>query len=116
MFKSAKEIGVRPSMTNKLKWLKDLIEKLIKMDRQNELTGTSVHMNLDAVEEMLHNIELGKLLRKKDMIRCNETLKDLKHLYKFDIDWRGDIINCDKYTRYALNKESKINIIYSWNK
>ena len=116
MFEGAKGIGVRPLITKKLKWLKDLIETLIKMDdRQNEFTGTSVHINLDAVDEMLHNIELGKLPRKKDMIQCNEMLKYLKVLYTFDIDWRGDIINCDEYTTYTLNKDSKMNILYSWN-
>ena len=104
MFESAKGIGLRPYITKKLEWLKDLIEKLIKMDRQNELTGTSVYQDSYAIGGMLDNISLGKLPRKKDMIRCNEILKDLKHLYKFDIDWRGDIINCNMYTEYILNK------------
>ena len=109
-------IMVLDLITKKLEWLKDLIDKLIDMDKYySTFTGTTIHMNLSAVDEMLHNIELGKLPRKKDMIQCNEMLKYLKGLYTFDIDWRGDIINCNRYTKYTLNKESKMNILYSWN-
>ena len=114
MFEWDKVVGVRPHITKKLIWLKDLIETLIKMDQyHNKSTSTSVYQDSYTIGGMLDNISLGRLPRKKDMIRCNTILKKLKHLYKFDIDWRGDIINCDKYTRYALNKESKINIIYT---
>ena len=105
MFESSKKIGVRPSITNKLLWLKDIIEKLIEMDKYYSTpTGTTIHINLSAVEELLHNIKLGKLPQKKDMIRCNKMLKYLKGLYTFNTDWRGDIINCDRYTEYILNK------------
>ena len=105
MFESSKKIGVRPSITNKLLWLKDIIEKLIEMDKYYSTpTGTTIHINLSAVEELLHNIKLDKLLQKKDMIQCNEMLKYLKGLYTFNTDWRGDIINCDRYTEYILNK------------
>jgi hypothetical protein len=117
MFDSAKKIGVRPRITTKLKWLKDILEKLIDMDKHYSTpTGTTIYGNLGAVEEMLHNVEFGKLPKKRHLIQCNEMLKYLKGLYTFDIDWRGDIINCDRYTEYALNKESKINLIYSWTK
>ena len=117
MFENSKKIGVRPHITEKLIWLKDLIDTLIKMDQyHNKSTSTSVYQDSYTIGGMLDNISLGRLPRKNDMIRCNTILKKLKHLYKFDIDWRGDIIDCDMYTRYTLNKESKINIIYSWNK
>ena len=116
MFEWDKVAGVRPHITKKLIWLKDLIDKLIEMDQyHNKSTSTSVYQDSYTIGGMLDDISLGKLPRKKDMIRCNEILKDLKHLYKFDIDWRGDIIDCDMYTKYALNKESKMNIIYSWD-
>ena len=116
MFESAKKIGLRPYITKKLEWLKNLIAKLIEMDQyHNKSTSTSVYQDSYTIGGMLDSIKLGKLPRKNDMIRCNKILKKLKHLYTFDIDWRGDIINCDKYTKYTLNKESKMNIIYSWN-
>ena len=105
MFENSKKIGLRPHITNKLNWLKDLIGKLIEMDQyHNKSTSTSVYQDSYTIGGMLDNIELGKLPRKKDMIRCNKILKKLKHLYSFGIDWRGDIINCDKYTEYILNK------------
>ena len=117
MFENAKGIGVRPYITKKLEWLKDLIAKLIEMDQyHNKSTSTSVYQDSYTIGGMLDNISLGRLPRKNDMIRCNTILKKLKHLYMFDIDWRGNIINCDAYTKYALNKESKINLIYSWDK
>jgi hypothetical protein len=104
MFESAKGIGVRPLMTKKLEWLKNLIEKLIKMDRQNELTPISVYDASYAIGGMLDNIGLGKLPQKKQLIQCNKILKGLKDLYGFEIDWRGDIVGCDKYTEYILNR------------
>ena len=116
MFESSKKIGIRPSIAKKLEWLKDIIEKLIEMDRYyNTPTGTTIHMNLSTVEELLHNIRFDKLPQKKDMIRCNEMLKYLKGLYAFNIDWRGNIINCDRYVEYTLNKGNKMNMLYSWN-
>jgi hypothetical protein len=109
MFETSKKIGVRPHITKKLEWLKELIEMLINMDKyHNKSTPTSVYEDSYAIGGMLDNISLGKLPRKKDMIRCNKMLKGLKCLYGFDIDWRGDIIDCDMYTKYTLNKESKI--------
>ena len=39
MFASAKGIGVRPLMTKKLEWLKDLIEKLIKAIKSDSPTA-----------------------------------------------------------------------------
>jgi len=116
MFKSAKEIGVRPSITNKLLWLKDLIAKLIEINQyHNKSTPTSVYEDSYAIGGMLDNISLGKLPRKKDMIRCNKMLKELKDLYGFDIDWRGDITDCDEYTDYILNNkvEFDMNLILS---
>ena len=105
MFESSKKIGVRPLIKKKLEWLKDLIDKLIKMSGyHNNPAATSVHMNFYAVDEMLHNIKLGKLPRNKDMLKCNDMLKQLKILYKFNVDWRGDIINCNNYTSYVLNR------------
>ena len=99
-----KEIGVRPGMTKKLEWLKDLIDKLIDMDKYYSTpTGTAIHMNLSAVDEMLHNIELGKLPRKKQLIKCNKILTSLKNDYEFIVNWRGDIEG-ERYTNYILNK------------
>ena len=106
MFESVKKIGVRPYTTKKLEWLKDLIGTLIKMnDFYDTHVPTSVYEYSYAIGGMLDNIGLGKLPQKKQLIRCNKILKGLKDLYGFDIDWRGDIINCDKYTEYILNKE-----------
>jgi len=109
------------TVPQKLEWLKDLIGKLIKMSEYyNKSASTSMYQDSYTIGGMLDNIELGKLPQKRHLIKCNEILKELKRLYKFDIDWRGDIINCDKYTKYIIIKEEtfhdkKINIIYSWD-
>tara|TARA_Y100000034_G_C6784621_1_gene350931 strand:+ start:562 stop:942 length:381 start_codon:yes stop_codon:yes gene_type:complete len=104
MFESSKKIGVRPYITKKLEWLKGIIEELIKMDKYyNTPSGTIVHMYHSSVDEMLHNIKLGKLPRKKQLIKCNEILTSLKNDYEFIVNWRGEIEG-ERYTNYILNK------------
>ena len=104
MFETSKKIGVRPYITKKLEWLKGIIEELIKMDKYyNTSSGTIVHMYHSSVDEMLHNIKLGKLPRKKQLIKCNEILTSLKNDYEFIVNWRGEIEG-ERYTNYILNK------------
>ena len=88
----------------KLEWLKELIAKLIEMNQyHNKSTPTSVYEDSYAIGGMLDNISLGKLPRKKQLIKCNDILKSLKRKYKFSIDWRGNMEG-DLYTQYILNK------------
>ena len=100
----------------KLEWLKELIDKLIEMNQyHNKSTPTSVYEDSYAIGGMLDNISLGKLPRKKQLIKCNDILKSLKRKYKFSVDWRGDITDCDEYTDYILNNkvEFDMNLILS---
>jgi len=104
MFESSKKIGVRPYITKKLEWLKGIIEELIKMDKYyNKSTPTSVYEDSYAIGGMLDNISLGKLPRKKQLIKCNEILTSLKNDYEFIVNWRGEIEG-ERYTNYILNK------------
>ena len=104
MFETSKKIGVRPHITKKLEWLKELIEMLINMDKyHNKSTPTSVYEDSYAIGGMLDNISLGKLPRKKQLIKCNEILTSLKNDYEFIVNWRGEIEG-ERYTNYILNK------------
>ena len=112
----------------KATWLKNILQECLDMDTHynksteydpgaviNESSFDQTQLDLSLLGELEGKLKLNRLITKSDMHLCNHILKNVKRKYKFDIDWRGDIINCDKYTKYALNKESKMNIIYSWD-
>jgi hypothetical protein len=94
------------STLNKILWLHDIVENCIAMDKYHGTqTGTNVHMQRCFVEDVEHDIRMGKFPSRKDLTRCNAILKEMKALYRFDTDWRGNIVKCDRYTDYDLNRQ-----------
>ena len=90
----------------KLLWLHEIVENCIAMDKHYGIhTDTNVHMQRCFIEDIEHSIRMGKPPSKNDLIRCNHILKEIKLLYQFDTDWRGNIVNCDRYVDYNLNKQ-----------
>ena len=45
------------------------------------------------------------MITKSDMKYCNDIFKRLKHKYSFNTDWRGDIIECEKYNEFIIKQK-----------
>ena len=92
------------SLLQKITWLELLVQECVSMDKYyNKQIPTSVKTDLSLIGLLKDKLKLGRLITKSDMSNCNEILKYMKHKYKFNIDWRGDIVDCKKYTEYKLH-------------
>ena len=65
-------------------------------------TPTKVETDFSLIEVFERKLKLNRLITKSDMHLCNAILKNMKREYKFNIDWRGNIVDCDQYTKYKL--------------
>ena len=92
------------SLLQKITWLELLVQECVSMDKYyNNPRPIKVTINLSLIGLLKDKLKLGRLITKSDMSNCNEILKHMKHKYKFNIDWRGDIVDCKKYTEYKLH-------------
>ncbi len=90
----------------KITWLENIIQTFMNMD-EYYLTRTDrvVRDYLSLVKLFKGKLQHNKLITKSDMYQCNGILEDMKRKYRFDIDWKGDIIDCIKYTEFLLSKD-----------
>jgi uncharacterized protein YeeX (DUF496 family) len=98
------------SLLKKIMWLENIVQKCIDIDQLiNGLDvkdiDVKVRDNLSLVEVLKGKLQYDKLITKSDMSSCNEILKYMKRKYKFNIDWRGDIVDCELYTKLIMNQE-----------
>ncbi len=94
------------SLLQKLTWLGSIVLELINMDRHylgHEWIDAPANRYESLIELLKGKLQRGQLITKSDMKSCNGILKELKRKYKFDIDWRGNIVDCKKYTEYKLH-------------
>ena len=91
------------SMLQKITWLESIVKEFINVDKHyNKQIPIRVKIELCLIEILKDKLKLGRLITKSDMSNCNEILKYMKHKYSFNTDWRGDIVDCEIYTKYKL--------------
>jgi len=94
------------SVLQKIKWLENIVQDFVNIDRHfNKPTASNVRMSLSLLETFERKLKLGRLITKSDMGLCNEILKDMKRKYKFSIDWRGNVEDCEMYTKFIFSQE-----------
>ena len=94
------------SLLRKLTWLSSIVVELVNMDKHYlgpRWIDAPANKHMCMVELLRGKLQQGQLITKSDMKSCNGILKELKRKYKFDIDWRGNIVDCKKYTEYKLH-------------
>ena len=85
----------------KINWLENIIQEFIDVDKYYvTYTYTVVKNYLRLVKLLKEKLQDNRLITKSDMHQCNRMLKDMKRIYSFNIDWRGDIVDCKMYTKY----------------
>ena len=95
------------SSLRKLTWLSDIVVKLVSMDKHYlgpKWIDAPANKYMSLVELLRGKLQQGRLITKSDMQTCNNIFKKLKHEYKFNTDWRGDIIDCKPYNDFILNQ------------
>jgi hypothetical protein len=93
------------SILTKIIWLELLVQEFVSMDKYyDKQIPISVKTNLSLIGLLKEKLNIGRRLTKSDMGKCNEILKYMKHKYKFNIDWRGDIADCELYTKFIMNQ------------
>ena len=93
------------SLLTKITWLELLVQECVNMDKYyNNPRHIKVTINLSLIGLLKDKLKLGRLITKSDMSNCNEILKDMKRKYKFNIDWRGNIVDCELYTKFIMNQ------------
>jgi hypothetical protein len=95
------------SLLQKLTWLGSIVLELINMDRHYlgpEWIDAPANKYESLIELLKGKLQQGHLITKSDMQSCNGILKDLKRKYKFNTDWRGNIIDCNKYTAFIFSQ------------
>ncbi len=95
------------SSLRKLTWLSDIVAKLVRMDKHYlgpKWIDALANKHMSMIELLRGKLQQGRLITKSDMQQCNDIFKKLKHEYKFNTDWRGDIIDCSQYTKYTKYK------------
>jgi hypothetical protein len=93
------------SSLQKLTWLSSIVTKLVSMDKHYVGQGwidAPANKYMCLVELLRGKLQQGRLITKSDMQVCNGILDELKRKYEFNTDWRGDIVDCDQYTKYKL--------------
>ena len=91
------------SLLQKIIWLEDIIQECIEMDiYYDRSTPTKVETDFSLIEVLKRKLEHNRLITKSDMGLCNAILKNMKREYKFNTDWRGNIVDCEQYTKYKL--------------
>ena len=94
------------SLLTKITWLELLVQECVSMDKYyNNPRPIKVTINLCLIGLLKDKLKLGRSITRSDMNNCNEILKYMKHKYKFNIDWRGAIVNCELYTKLIMNQE-----------
>jgi len=94
------------SILTKIIWLELLVQEFVSMDKYyDKQIPISVKTNLSLIGLLKEKLNIGRRLTKSDMGKCNEILKDMKRKYKFNIDWRGDIVDCELYIKFIMNQE-----------
>ena len=95
------------SSLRKLTWLSDIVVKVVSMDKHYlgpKWIDAPANKYMSLVELLRGKLQQGRLITKSDMQQCNDIFKKLKHQYKFNTDWRGDIIDCKLYNDFILNQ------------
>ncbi len=95
------------SSLRKLTWLSDIVAKLVRMDKHYlgpKWIDALANKHMSMIELLRGKLQQGRLITKSDMQQCNDIFKKLKHEYKFNTDWRGDIIDCKPYNDFILNQ------------
>jgi hypothetical protein len=94
------------SLLQKITWLENIVQECINMDKHhNNPRHIRVNIDLCLIKLLKDKLKLGRLITKSDMSNCNEILIYMKRKYKFNIDWRGDIVDCKKYTKLIMNQK-----------
>ena len=96
------------SLLQKLTWLGSIVMELINMDRhylESEWIDAPANKYGSLIELLKGKLQQGRLITRSDMQNCNSILKELKRKYKFNTDWRGNIIDCEKYTDFIFSQE-----------
>ncbi len=94
------------SLLTKIIWLELLVQEFVSMDKYyDKQIPISVKTDLSLIGLLKEKLNIGRRLTKSDMGKCNEILKDMKRKYKFNIDWRGDIVDCELYIKFIMNQE-----------
>jgi hypothetical protein len=91
------------SLLQKLTWLSSIVMKLVSMDKHyvgSEWIDAPANKYMSLVELLRGKLQQGQLITKSDMQVCNSILDELKRKYEFNIDWRGDIVDCTQYAKY----------------
>ncbi len=90
----------------KTEWLEQVIQKFMNMDEHyHTRTDRVVKDYLSLIRLFKEKLQNNRLITKSDMHQCNGIFDDMKRKYRFDIDWKGDIVDCAKYISFMLNRE-----------